>query len=337
MEEQWLLEQGISAFAENQYNDALDKGKSVKKFLSLAILVLAIASIASAQVSSEVKAEQHKATVEIVMAQGREGAGCSATAISEHVLLTAQHCDIDGGLLYLNQNSRPFTNGQTVTEKYYDNNDHMLLVVPSVSFKHFVTYDASKVREITQGEHLYLWGNPSLIMDQYREVYATGSTVANGDLPVNADGKFELTSGPVVGGDSGSAIFSDEDGQLVGITTWGVFGGMFIGSYPLRFTQAQVNQAEGKGAFVYLPDTRPQVIVNQSAPASSGSDIDLSVIEFSLGGIFWILALTLIGFVAFHVRKPVLRVVKYFGRLLKTIASSVYSAVKSAASTLKKV
>jgi len=29
--------------------------------------------------------------------------------------------------------------------------------------------------------------------------------------------------------------------------------------------------------------------------------------------------------------------VKYFGRLLKTIASSVYSAVKSAASTLKKV
>ena len=309
----------------------------MKKFLSLAILVLAIASIASAQVSPEVKAEQHKATVEIVMAKGREGAGCSATAISEHVLLTAQHCDIDDGLLYLNQNSRPFTNGQTVTEKYYDNNDHMLLVVPSVSFKHFVTYDASKVREITQGEHLYLWGNPSLIMDQYREVYATGSMIANGDLPVNADGKFALTSGPVVGGDSGSAIFSEVDGQVVGITTWGMFDGMFIGSYPLRFTQAQVDQAEGKGAFVYLPDTRPQVIVNQAAPASSGSDIDLSVIEFSLGGIFWILLLAMFGFVSYLVRKPALRVAKYFGRLAKKTSQACYSVMKFLAVGLKKV
>jgi Trypsin len=299
----------------------------MKKFLAL--LVLVVASIASAQVAPAVKSEQHKATIEIVMKSDKDGAGCSATAISEHVLLTAQHCDVSDALLYLNQNSRPLTNGQVVTEKYYDGNDHMLLVIPSVSFKHFVTYDASKVREITQGEHLYLWGNPSLIMDQYREVYATGSMLVNGDLPINASGKFEMTSGPAVGGDSGSAIFSEVDGQIVGITTWGMFDGMFIGSYPLRFTQAQVDQAEGKGAFVYLPDTRPQIIVKQAAPVSSGPDIDLSVIEFSLAGIFWILLLAMFGFVAYHVRKPALRVVKYFGRLAKKGSLSMLSVLKS--------
>src|SRR5271157_4538976 len=114
----------------------------------LATLLLLLSGVGSGltQVAPAAKAEQHKATFEIVMAKGREGSGCSATAISEHVLLTAQHCDIDGGLLFFNQNSRPFVNGQVVTEKYYDNNDHMIIVVPSVSFKHFITYDASKVR-----------------------------------------------------------------------------------------------------------------------------------------------------------------------------------------------
>lgn len=299
-------------------------------------LVLTLASFASAQVSPAVKAEQHRATIEIVMKSTAEGAGCSATAISEHVLITAQHCDIDDGLVYFNQNAKPFTNGQTVTEKYYDNNDHMLLVIPGVSFKHFVTYDASKVREIAQGEHLYLWGNPSLIMDQYREVYATGSMVANGDLPVNADGKFEITSGPVVGGDSGSAIFSEADGQLVGITTWGMFDGMLLGSYPLRFTQDQINQAEGNGNFTYIPDTRTRITVLNKVEKTS-SNIDLSVIEFSIGGIFWILLLTVFSAVAYSVRKPMFRTVQYFGRLAKKTSQACYSVMKFLAVGLKKV
>lgn len=122
----------------------------MKKFLALAAMFLCSLT-ALAQVSPQVKAEQHKATVEIVMKSAKEGAGCSATAISEHVLLTAQHCDVDEGLIYFNQNARPFTNGQVVTEKYYDDSDHMLLVVPGISFKHFITYDASKVRDDSRG------------------------------------------------------------------------------------------------------------------------------------------------------------------------------------------
>lgn len=305
-----------------------------------ALVVLALASITSvAEVSPEVKAVQHKATLEIVMLNSaeHEGAGCSAIAISEHVLLTAQHCDVDDAVIYFNQNKRPFTNGRVVTEKYFDDNDHMLLVVPSVSFKYTISYDASKVRKMKQGEHLYLWGNPALLMDQYREVYATGKvTLPSGD-EVNAAGEFEMISGPVVGGDSGSAIFSAEDGQLVGITTWGMFGGMFLGSYPLQFTQEQVDQAEGKGTFVYLPDTRPQITVIQSAPVIQLPPGDLFVIEFALSGVFWILALALIGFVAFHVRKPVLIVVKYVGRVVKVVGSAFFSVGKSLVTKMRKI
>lgn len=308
----------------------------MKKFLALAAMFLCSLT-ALAQVSPQVKAEQHKATVEIVMKSAKEDAGCSATAISEHVLLTTQHCDVDEGLIYFNQNARPFTNGQVVTEKYYDDSDHMLLVVPGISFKHFITYDASKVREMVQGEHLYLWGNPSLIMDQYREVYATGSLVANGDLSVNADGKFDMTSGPVVGGDSGSAIFSEADGQLVGITTWGMFDGMFLGSYPLRFTQAQIDQSEGKGNFTYVPDTRLHVTVINKTVGSYSSAPDLSIIEYSLGGIFWIMLLTVFSVVAWLVRKPLTKAAKYFGRLAKKLGKAIAVAAESLASEAKKI
>ena len=47
------------------------------------------------------------------------------TAIAPHVILTAEHCNIEDGLLYLNQNSKPFTMGLEVKEKYFDKNDHM--------------------------------------------------------------------------------------------------------------------------------------------------------------------------------------------------------------------
>ena len=265
------------------------------------------------------KEEQHKATLEIMMANDEKhlGAGCSATAIAPHVLLTAQHCNIEGGLLYLNQNERPFANGQTVTEKYFDDNDHMLLVVPSVEFKHYVTYDASKVRKIKQGEHLYFWGNPALMMNQYREVYATGVVPVKEATEVNAWGPFEMLSGPVVGGDSGSAIFSTEDGQLVGITTWGLQYGMFLGSYPLLFTQEQIDQATGNGMFVYIKDTNPKVTVN--VQPSKSEPTDLTTVEELLAMLVFMFALPLAYNTTRKIAVFMWKPLKYIGRLLKKL------------------
>lgn len=241
-------------------------GFKVRKILPLLLLVVLFVLPA---VSSTLKDEQHRATLTIIVAFDGKRAGCSATAIAPHVVLTAQHCDIDGGTLYFNQDTPPYQRGQTVTEKYFDKNDHMLMVVPGVEFKHFVRYDAGKIRSARQGEYVYLWGNPALLMDQYREGYATGTVNfrVNGD--VNAEGPFTMLAVPIVGGDSGSAVFSGVDGQLVGITTWGIAGGKFLGSYPLQFTQSQIDQAVGQGNFVYLPEpiksaakAPPKVFVN---------------------------------------------------------------------------
>src|ERR1700688_4262306 len=128
----------------------------MKRFVVIFVLLLAFATSVVAQVSPVQKEEQHKATLTIVMINSltSEHAGCSATAIAPHVILTAQHCDIDNGTLYLNQTQKPFTMGLEVKEKYYDNNDHVLMVVPGVEFKHFAKYDAASVRIAKQGEHV---------------------------------------------------------------------------------------------------------------------------------------------------------------------------------------
>jgi hypothetical protein len=141
----------------------------------------------------------------------------------------------------------------------------------------------------------------------------------------------------VVGGDSGSAIFSAEDGQLVGITTWGLNYGMFLGSYPLMFTQEQIDQATGHGMFVYIPDTRPQVMVNVEIQKSKDKPVDLSIIEDALTGIFMLLAAAALVVVLKHVGPSLLKVLKYFGRLIKVVLQRLVSEAKEATDVLKRV
>jgi hypothetical protein len=252
----------------------------VRKQIFATLLVAALLTPAFA--FNKQKTEQQKATVTIVMASLVKGhAGCSATAIAPHVLLTAEHCNVEDGTLYLNQNHKPFANGLKVTEKYFDNNDHMVMVVPGVEFKHFIEYRADKVRPVQQGEHVYLWGNPALVMNQYREGYASGVMhfVITAADDINASGPFTTFAMPVVGGDSGSAVFSDVDGQLVGVTTWGLHDGLFLGSYPLLFTQLQIDQAEGLGNFVYVPSAAPEIAIHVAPAAvkiSSGDGSSLT-------------------------------------------------------------
>jgi S1-C subfamily serine protease len=44
----------------------------------------------------------------------------------------------------------------------------------------------------------------------------------------------------VIGGDSGSAVYSQVDGQLIGIVTYGFDSGQFMGMFPIQFTGEQI-------------------------------------------------------------------------------------------------
>jgi hypothetical protein len=260
-----------------------------KKLLSAFLLLGSLLGLAQAQVhSNKLQMEQHQAVFTIVMSNEKKDkkAGCTATAISEHVLLTAAHCDIEDGVLYLNQDHSPYNNPQIITEKFYDHQDHLLLVVPGVSFKHFAKYDPSVYKPLTQGEHYYLYGSPGLLMDQFREGYTTGKVMINAgedkqDDDIDVHSPFLMLSGPVIGGDSGSSIYA-EDGRIVGVLTYGIYNGMFAGMFPLAFTSEQVAQAEGHGNFVYLKvatSTEVKVEIKNTGLTNKNNTTDLRALE----------------------------------------------------------
>jgi hypothetical protein len=235
--------------------------------------LLLFTSVSLFSQTTPLKTEQHKAAHTIIMTNRAtgQGAGCSATAISEHVLLTAKHCDIAGGLLYLDQTAAPLVHPLKISDKIMDHQDHMLLVVPGVTFKNFVHLGLS-AKPLQSGEHYYLWGNPALIADQYREGYVTGTVTPAADSSDSEEldviSPFVMLSGPVVGGDSGSGIYGG-DGRLCGVLTYGIYGGAFAGVYPITFTPDQLAQALGIGTFVYEPEVVPPTVVVIAAPAAA--------------------------------------------------------------------
>jgi len=300
-------------------------------FLRKTLLWLLLAPYALfATVTPAMKVVQRKATHSIVMLNEKEheSAGCSATAISEHVLLTAEHCNIAGAVVYLDQSRKPFQHPLDVSERYLDHQDHMLLVIPGVSFKNLVDYGSAL--PLRQGDHYYMWGNPGMINNQYREGYVTGSVInpLDGDV-IDVVSSFLMLSGPVVGGDSGSAVFSAEDSHIAGVLTYGIEYGMFAGVYPLAFTSDQIAQAKGNGTFVYLPDNRTSVAVSVNAPAPTPAAMNIDMLQPTLALIALILAFPILSKVvkvlAWTVRRaagPVYSAMKYFGRLLKHIYQS---------------
>lgn len=171
----------------------------------------------------------------IVMVTPEEKAGCTANAIGPHALLTAQHCDLPGAVLHID--GLPFD--FPVVEKEYDGHDHMILIVGGVTFKDRIGYN---VQPPSMGEHVHLWGNPRGIRDQYREGLYAGQMELQGDDVLVKDAPVDMFVMSIQPGDSGSAILND-DGQIVGIVTYGVFGGMFGGSYRLQFSKDQIKRA----------------------------------------------------------------------------------------------
>jgi hypothetical protein len=197
----------------------------------------------------EPKNTQWRASHWIVLKSEDEKAGCSATAVDEHVLLTAQHCDIEDAELYVDSNPLPLQ----ITDKIFDERDHMLLVIPGAHFKEHIVLNMDNYEAPVQGEGIYMWGNPDGIRNQYRVGYITGTLVIpKGEDDIAPGQPVWLMDLNIEHGDSGSAIYSAKDGRLVLITTYGINfrgGSHFGGAYALHFTNVQIAQAidEGRG------------------------------------------------------------------------------------------
>lgn len=294
----------------------------MKRFLLPLFLLCTLIGV-SATPLTPLKAAQHKATYTIVTLGALFGAGCSATAISEHVLLTSAHCREEDGKVYLNQTAKPYRHPLDVSDVFYDGADHMLLVLPGVTFKYFVEYDPAKYRPLGFMDHWYFWGNPAMIMDQYREGYVSGFALPPSNDEIMLSQKITILSGPAVGGDSGSGIFAADDGRLVGTLTWGIEGGLFSGFYPLSFSPEQVDQAEGKGTYEYaVPPVPVKVDVNVTTASSASSDAP-SVKRYDFDRIAVLLGILVLYFVL----PGIWRIAKIVMKALKNIGNGMLDAI----------
>lgn len=229
----------------------------LKKLASLLVIVAMTAAPVFAHKNkfNKLQEQQHRAMHVIVMVE-RDADGlpvhaglCTAYAVGPHTLLTAEHCNMKTNAVYLDTVDRKAIKenrvmSYTVTDKEFDHEDHMLMDVSGVYFKDTIEL-TDHVRTPKQGEGTYQWGNPAGIRDQYREGVVTGVMPNSevGDDGVDATGDVYIIAEPVVGGDSGSAIFSQTDNKLIGVLTYGIDGGKFAGVYAITFNQTQIDEA----------------------------------------------------------------------------------------------
>lgn len=174
----------------------------------------------------------HAALHRIHMINALEGAGCSASAIGPHALLTAAHCDLGTNQVVIDDLGKT----ATIASKGYDGNDHMILILSDVTFTSIAPVDQ---REPRTQEHVLLWGNPGKSRDVFREGFLKDT-----DSFVGLDGTsrsiyiFQLGCYP---GDSGAAILSD-DGKILSVVSMGDQSAETV-AFPLQFTTDQLTRA----------------------------------------------------------------------------------------------
>lgn len=225
---------------------------TLRPITSALLVVTLLVTTTFAKSIDKLKIKQHAAMHEIVMVDrddtGKiiDGGLCTAYAVGPHTLLTAEHCNdpkansvyVDVAVLGTIKDNTAI--GYTIVSRTLDKQDHMLLTVSGVTFTITIPME---FRTPVQGEATYQWGNPGGMRDQYRQGIVMGHIPNPTDADVDASGDIWLIAEPVIGGDSGSAIFSAKDGALIGVLTFGIDDGQVAGMYALAFTPAQIAAA----------------------------------------------------------------------------------------------
>jgi hypothetical protein len=190
------------------------------------------------------------------------GGTCSSTAVGPHTLLLAEHCnDRYTAEVYVDESEdavRANTARTYSALKQFDHQDHMLLDLAQITFSAYVPL--SVVAPPVQGEHFYFWGSPQGMRDEYRESYITGMMPFDRDKDdpeIDASGPVYMAVGPIQPGDSGSVLFDSKTGKIIGVVTYGIGEGLFMGIFPLQFTPAQLAQSLQSVVTVDQPAPRP--------------------------------------------------------------------------------
>lgn len=221
----------------------------VSRTLSALLLLILCANLWGSAPEASVRWDAaHRAMHWIVTRDLKSAAGCTATAIAPHALLTAEHCDLKdapGAKLFIDRGDPQYSEATQyrITGKLFDGSDHMILLVSGPQFNDVLPYSTE---EPAQMEHVLFWGNPGGIPDQFREGYVMGSEPAPVPFQKTLQ-RMWLVATPTIPGDSGSAVIDETDGKIVGIVTYGVNGGEFAGIFELHFTPGQIAQAQAYG------------------------------------------------------------------------------------------
>lgn len=170
-----------------------------------AALLLVLVLVAGLAWAQSVSFSDQKATTHSILLRSekdhRQGAVCSATAVSPDTFRTARHC-VDRYALVAIDGHPAEVYGTRMLK-----GDAAEVVLTRELFTHWARLGQSP----RQGDHLHWWGNPMpvqghvLLLDMYREGVVAGAS----EYGVVIDAT-------VCHGDSGSGLFNDA-GELVGI------------------------------------------------------------------------------------------------------------------------
>lgn len=156
---------------------------------------------------------------------------CGGTIIGPHAVLSAEHCFPSYDNVAVDDIPVKITN------VIKDGHDHVILMVDA-KFAHFATLADTPQRY----DLVYIFGNPDVFRDLYREGRVIGETTMRSGQKATL---YDLNN---YFGDSGSGIFNDR-GQLVGVVSvmfcdFREDAGMkFAGSFPMTFTRADLQTA----------------------------------------------------------------------------------------------
>jgi S1-C subfamily serine protease len=162
-----------------------------------------------------------EAKASVVRLEFPGGSVCSGTAISRSAFLGAAHC-------FGAEEGEASVNGKPAKYKVVANDgaDHVLVTVD----KPFTVWARMSARKPSQGDEVFVHGNPAGIKDMLRVGRVAGW---DGDtMAIDLLGWF---------GDSGAAVFN-EDGRIVGVVSRMYPGNQYywrlVGCYEFKFTAA---------------------------------------------------------------------------------------------------
>jgi hypothetical protein len=209
-----------------------------KAFPLLVLLSLVISTGGTSALFTPAKNPRRNAAHQILFLGDPRSEICSSTAVAPNVLLTAKHCDVPNAVLYLDGGETP----HNIKTRIADDHDSLLVVLTDWPFKDRVPVPRrDEQREAQQGDRLYWWGSPVGIRDVYRTGPMAGASLVPDDR--YAPGAMcYMVAAPTAAGDSGAGIYA-EDGRLVGVITYNVFGGAIAGFYQFNFTDEQLARA----------------------------------------------------------------------------------------------